>query len=654
MVMRKKKSILILSLLIVQVISSVGLSYSIHAEETEDYIHYRLGIKFKNENNLEQALEEFRKVLTSYPDNYNAYMQIAEIRKTQNQPGLEIYALKKALAYNPEWGRARLMLADAYDADKQYQNAIMELQAYQQSCDPSERDDIQKNIDRIIKEVQGKGTEKTPDSLIKSQEASQHGAGIAKAGSNASKSNKAAVEKFHDASTALNRAMQLYDLGKTEEALPYVKKAILMRPNYPEAYFDAGLMRFKLRQFDLAKINFVKAASMPASHYYIGKIYGMEKYYKGAVDELSKYVVNAPEGDLKQDAVKLLVEYKRVLNDTTALSAAVKIAEKQDSSSKHVENIDTVKPVPDSAYSIIEMKADSLMTMQVVDTLTNPGQAMLAGVNEYKNGKYEQAVKEFKKVMASYTSVNITAPCMYNTGICYLKLRLFQNADNQFDNLRHRYPSHPLAAQSLLLKAFSCFERGEMTDCEKMLREFITRYRSHPWICQAYEKLGDVYADMKVYNKSMDAYRLAASLAKNGADQVAAYYKLGIVCFDAGNTEQAVISFTKAIETGETGKFFNRVPESYYKIADYKYQQKDYKTALEYYQKVTRKYPEFQETPWGLFQIGNIYKNMGDYHKAIELYKELTARYPDDYWAKQAKWKIDDAVWENEYNAVLK
>jgi len=92
--MRKKKSILILSLLIVQVISSVGLSYSIHAEETEDYIHYRLGIKFKNENNLEQALEEFRKVLTSYPDNYNAYMQIAEIRKTQNQPGLEIYALK--------------------------------------------------------------------------------------------------------------------------------------------------------------------------------------------------------------------------------------------------------------------------------------------------------------------------------------------------------------------------------------------------------------------------------------------------------------------------------------------------------------------------------------------------------------------------------
>jgi TolA-binding protein len=107
------------------------------------------------------------------------------------------------------------------------------------------------------------------------------------------------------------------------------------------------------------------------------------------------------------------------------------------------------------------------------------------------------------------------------------------------------------------------------------------------------------------------------------------------------------------IDIGESRKTFVRVPDSYYKIADCKYQQKDNKTALEYYQKVTRKYPAFQETPWGLFQIGNIYKNVKNYPKAIETYKELAKNFPDDYWAKQAHWKMEDAVWENEYKAVL-
>ena len=29
-------------------------------------------------------------------------------------------------------------------------------------------------------------------------------------------------------------------------------------------------------------------------------------------------------------------------------------------------------------------------------------------------------------------------------------------------------------------------------------------------------------------------------------------------------------------------------------------------------------------------------------------------RYPEDYWAKQARWKMEDAVWEYEYRSVLK
>jgi outer membrane protein assembly factor BamD (BamD/ComL family) len=51
--------------------------------------------------------------------------------------------------------------------------------------------------------------------------------------------------------------------------------------------------------------------------------------------------------------------------------------------------------------------------------------------------------------------------------------------------------------------------------------------------------------------------------------------------------------------------------------------------------------------------MGGIYKNEKHFDKAIAAFNELIERYPDDYWARQAQWKKDDTVWENEYGAVL-
>jgi tetratricopeptide (TPR) repeat protein len=192
-----------------------------------------------------------------------------------------------------------------------------------------------------------------------------------------------------------------------------------------------------------------------------------------------------------------------------------------------------------------------------------------------------------------------------------------------------------------------------MALAEKGFREFIQKFRSHAWTPKAYEKLGDVYEDVKQLTKAMDAYQQAAALAADCGDRAYAFFKLGNVCMEAGNPDRAVVSYKKAIEVGEGKGCFVRAPDAYYKIADYRYRQKDLKNALEVYQKATRKYPGYQETPWGLFQTGNIYKNMRNYRKAAEVYKELLQRFPDDYWAKQARWKLDDAMWENEYQTVL-
>ena len=159
---------------------------------------------------------------------------------------------------------------------------------------------------------------------------------------------------------------------------------------------------------------------------------------------------------------------------------------------------------------------------------------------------------------------------------------------------------------------------------------------------------------MEQHKKAIDAYTQAAGLATNPADQVVLAFKNGVSYNAIANPMRAMECFKRAINTGEKYSIYLRVPDSYYKIADYQYQKKDFKDALENYELATRKYSGYQDTPWGLFQIGNVYRNQKEYQKAIDTYKLLIQKFPDDYWAKQAQWKLDDTIWEHEYQAVLR
>ncbi|MBD3347335.1 MAG: tetratricopeptide repeat protein [Chitinivibrionales bacterium] len=627
---------------------------SVTAEEASDYIHYRLGIKYKRENDHGRAIEEFRKVLAAYPDNYNAYMHLAEIRKMQNRPRLVIYNLKKSLAYNPGWGKAHKLLADAYEADRQYQKAIMELQLYQQACDPAERDSVQNKIDNLIQRVTGKsmsGTSGETGQTVSESKAS--GAPVkSSSGSRAPRRSKSSGVS-QKAEEAFEQGVLLYSEKKYDESLQHLKQCLRYHPGHPGAYYYAALIRRRQGKNQMAKINFLKSLSYPElgynAHFYLGKILGEEKNYAEAIKHLTKYTNSTDYGAGKEESRALIALYKKAMKDP---SAEVPVVDVKGIGEEHLRD-EIEKIGPEVPYNLIEVRIDALLSMTIVDTLTDPGQAMLKGVREFNKGNFDKAIKEFREVQVSYPTADVAAHCIYDVGVCYLKMGLFTNADNQFQQIIDRYPSHPLTSRSLFLKGLCFLEKGESAVAEKILRSFIRKYRSHEWAGKAYENLGDAYVDLEQHKKAIDAYSQAAVLAANGADKVYAHHKAGTCYLEVNNASRAVANFKKAIEEGESEKVYERVPDSYYKIADYYYQQKKYEEAMKYYKQVTRKYSKFQETPWGLFQIGNIYKSTRDYQKAIETYRNLLGKYPDDYWARQAKWKMEDTIWEHEYQAIL-
>lgn len=641
--------------------------------ETGDYIHYRLGVKYKNEKNFEAAIDEFRKVLAAYPDNYNAYMHIAEIQAAEGKPRLEIYNLKKALNYNPGWGKAHRLLSVAYEMDGQIQKSIVELQQYSQYCDPAERDSLQNQIDRLIRRVNGNDSSGTDSAQ---QSVSNDSSGSSTVQPQAAVNKKEPVKKTDGTTVSsekkssgtdnkttsgsndelidelFNDAVTAYNAGKYDEAVEDLKKVVQKNPGYAGAYYYAGLIRMKNGQTKMAKINFEKAFNFPElgynAHFYLGKIYGDEKNYSEAIRQLNLYISKTSYEAGKKEAEAQIDTYRKAIApemiDSVFKGAKV-------SPPPEVKQV-VVAP---EKYNEVEIRIDSLLVMLAVDTLSDLGQQLLNGIKLFQKGEYDNSVKAFREVLAAKPSGTPAMHCIYNTGVCYFKLGLFQDAENQFEQILERFPGQPVAPQCLFLKAMTYLNRGDPTTAEGLLRKFIQEYRYHSWSGKAFEMLGDAYVDMEQPKKAVDAYAEAAQKSLNGyADRVFALYKMGTACVQIGNQTRGIQAFQNAIETGEKNNVFMRVPDSYYRIADEKFKSKDFKGALEYYTKVTRKYPAFQETPWGLFQIGSIHKNLGDYQSAVKMFKELIQRFPDDYWSKQAQWKMDDSIWENEYKAVLR
>lgn len=626
------------------------------AEGTGDYIHYRLGVKYKNEKKFDESIDEFRKVLAAYPDNYNAYLHMAEIRSLQKRPRLVIYNLKKALSYNPGWSKAQKMLASAFAGDGQYQKAILELQQYQQTSDPAERDSIQGEIDKLIQKVSSNPevTSRTPEADSTTILAAGAEAVISRAPAKtavvAGKKNIAPVLAGDSTKNGLfGQAVDLYNKEDFEGATKLLRQVLATQPGSPGAYYYAGLIRNRKGESKKAKINFLKGIAYPElgfnAHFYLGKIYGDEKNFAEAIRHLFLYIGKTDYEPGKEEAKKLIEVYRQ--NGGQAVLAAL------------APGGETLSTVQDTAtalerYLTLEVRIDSLLSMVTVDTITDAGQQLLGGIRAFQAGRFDAAIGEFKKVLALHPTGTVAVHCLYNTGICYLKLRLLKDAENQFQQILDKYSNHPLAAQSLFLKGLTYQERVESATAEALYRKFIQKYRTHRWIGNVYEKLGDAYVDLETPTKAVDAYAQAFSLGNKPVDKVAAAFKLGQTYQKIGNAPRAIEAFQNALETGEKKDVYLRVPDSYYRIADEYYKEKKYDKALEYYTGVTRKYPAFIETPWGLFQVGSIFKNQQKYQDAIDAFKNLMRKFPDDYWARQAQWKMEDTIWEFEYKTVLK
>ena len=81
--------------------------------------------------------------------------------------------------------------------------------------------------------------------------------------------------------------------------------------------------------------------------------------------------------------------------------------------------------------------------------------------------------------------------------------------------------------------------------------------------------------------------------------------------------------------------------QEYYTKAQQSYSEKNFKEAIDLFQKLIKYYPETKQSADALFMIGYIYANeLNDLKNGEKYYKEFIAKYPDHDLADDAQYEI--------------
>ena len=168
---------------------------------------------------------------------------------------------------------------------------------------------------------------------------------------------------------------------------------------------------------------------------------------------------------------------------------------------------------------------------------------------------------------------------------------LFQEAENQLQQVLNRFGHDSLAGRSLFLKAVTYSERKEPATAELLLRDFLVNYRNHPWRSAAWMRsLGDVYAGMQQPGKAIDALQQALASTTDCRERSVAWFKIGNSYSAIGNDCRARAGFDSAVTIGDRCGS-ECIPQAFYSLGDEEYKAKEYQPALATYSGVVYKYP---------------------------------------------------------------
>lgn len=465
-------------------------------------------------------------------------------------------------------------------------------------------------------------------------------------------------------------------LAKLMQSDPYYRKD-------QRALYASGLLLFKKNDFEKAydKLQFV--SSEEGIYYQAVCLTRLNKYLP-AVTILRRLLAEYPTTRLQEDARHLiadcyyhaadydvaLAEYTAFLSDFPHSALAQRALYQKGFSyirkNEFNAGIDILKDVirryPSGEYAPL---AQSLIAQALTE-----------------QRRYDAAISAYTVLITSYP-VSATVPeGFYKLGWCYFNQNKYQTSIDKCRQMVRLYPAHELVPDALFLIAENYRRMADLDDAVVCYEQIVRSPAATPEkIESALFMLAKTYSEQKKYKEVVSTYHYIVNYfpAESSAWRpftllriAEAYYYLGIFN-DAENIYNTIIErypFTHAANLAVEGKswiYFQRKEydlakkerellldkiavlsssatkiSSAYELGNISFNQKEYASALGYYESFIEQHPADPLVPDAYFNAGRCYYKMEYYTRAIAEWEKLIAGYPGNARSRDAVGIIAD------------
>ncbi|MBW8890415.1 MAG: tetratricopeptide repeat protein [Fibrobacteres bacterium] len=316
------------------------------------------------------------------------------------------------------------------------------------------------------------------------------------------------------------------------------------------------------------------------------------------------------------------------------------------------------QPVPPSEAKALVLGRDGSFLFLIPDPESASGKKMHEAHLLAKNDKFEKAIAALKEVMLGYGGSDNAQAAGLDMASVYLQLGLWDQAAERAADQTGSAPQDSAkfhdAAQYLSALAALGMKDGEKA--EKALLKIKPGAPDGPAQVEVEYRLAQAGALQNDAKKSAGYLEKGYANAKDPARKAGYARDLGGLHAKYGALDKALAWYGKATAECQDPKdslLADLCAEVKLRMADLAFRKKDWKGAMAQYRQFAAKWPGHKEAAWVHYQMANIYKTTGNLESALNEYKRVIDNYPDSYWASQAKWKREDAIWRKEYEEVL-
>ncbi|MFN8367796.1 MAG: tetratricopeptide repeat protein [Candidatus Kapaibacterium sp.] len=254
----------------------------------------------------------------------------------------------------------------------------------------------------------------------------------------------------------------------------------------------------------------------------------------------------------------------------------------------------------------------------------------------YRSEDYPNAITQLKTFIKNFPDSKLADNAQYTIAWIRSLQEKQDESISEFEYLIKTYSQSPLIPQAMYYIANAQFNKGDYETAIQQYQKVIDQYPSDYWASASYEGMHEALMALGRTDEAIEIGKKYIEMHPNSQLAIETKKQIAYIFKNKGDFANAAKEYQEFLKQYPESEF---APEALYQLAKSQIGLNDLQGAEESFQLLLKKYPKSDYSPQAMFEYGMFSLSKSDISKADSLLKQVTISYPENEVASRANFE---------------